>query len=377
MHPINSKDVNHYFSILTHISSQDMLHINSLNLPFTAPTIPEEDVEKIIHATEYIFKNESILLEVTSPLIIIGDLHGNYFDLIRIFHSEGYPSDDKKYVFLGDVVDHGEFSFETIILVFLFKLIYPHCVYIIRGNHEFHSTAFKHGFYSEINQLYQSDELFQKFITCFSYLPLAALIDKKYFCIHGGIGPDITTLQQIAEIERPILDLKNPIVEQLLWSDPSEEILEFDKPKRIHGCMYGEKVVNQFLEKNSLEAIVRGHECVSNGAKSQLNGKVVTVFSSSNYCGDVHNLGGILFIDHTSMTLKTYQGLNVIKRGNQTSKLNTEPEKAPILRSSLSSSSIDIGAFRLRGSPRKTNLKASSSFSLLMLLGDSKFKSFQ
>ncbi len=152
------------------------------------------------------FLEEPTVVRVASPVVIVGDLHGHVLDLIRILQYSGHPP-KTKYLFLGDTIDRGEFSLETIILILLFKIVYPNDITLIRGNHEFSQLCNHSGFGEEVRATYYEPLALSNFFTVFSVIPLAAVIDDSTLCIHGGIGPDIHSLQDIEKISRPIFDL--------------------------------------------------------------------------------------------------------------------------------------------------------------------------
>ena len=216
-----------------------------------------------------------------------------------------------KYLFLGDFVDRGQFSFETIVLILTMKVLFPNEILIVRGNHEF-KELFTHGLQSfgiELHDLYpnQSEEVSEAFENCFSYIPLAAIIDNNTICLHGGIGTslkdgDIHLLE--SEISRPIHNFDNPIVSDVLWSDPSEYILYFQPSSRGSGSLFGLSAISRFLDATGLLRIVRGHQCVEEGYLSLWDDRCLTVFSASNYCGAFNNKTGVLRIENSGSTIK-------------------------------------------------------------------------
>ena len=273
---------------------------------FALPLISISEITYICDKALDAVRMESIQLDLKSEIIIVGDLHGHFLDLLRIFKNYGFPP-KTNYLFLGDYVDRGEFSIETVTLLCLLKGMYPKNVFLIRGNHEFDSLCRYSGFYGEINDLYgtSAHDVYHRFLDIFSYLPISAIIDNKYICVHGGLGPKLTCLKQLREFQRPLLDYDEEVLDALLWSDPSSTVDYYETSTRGSGFFYGKQAVIQFLQNTKLDVIIRGHECVQNGVNIDFGGKLITVFSASNYCGLVGNNSGVLLIK----TDGTYQAL--------------------------------------------------------------------
>ena len=98
------------------------------------------------------FIKQPILLELAAPLVICGDLHGQFEDLLRVFEMTGDPS-CINYMFLGDYVDRGKDGIETICLLFAYKIKYPERFFLLRGNHESASINRIYGFYDECKMI--------------------------------------------------------------------------------------------------------------------------------------------------------------------------------------------------------------------------------
>ena len=145
---------------------------------------------------------------------IKGDIHGQYYDLLRLFEYGGFPP-EANYLFLGDYVDRGKHSLEVICLLLSYKIKYPENFFLLRGNHESASINRIYGFYDEctiynfnkriiiIGRRRYSIKLWKTFTECFNCLPVAALIDEKILCMHGGLSPELSNLDQIKRIMRP------------------------------------------------------------------------------------------------------------------------------------------------------------------------------
>jgi diadenosine tetraphosphatase ApaH/serine/threonine PP2A family protein phosphatase len=275
-----------------------------------------------------LFRAEPVLLELRSPLIIVGDIHGQLLDFLRIFKDHGIPN-NRTYLFMGDLVDRGPFSLEVLLALFVFKFYWPQRLFLIRGNHEFHEVCSINGFYEQIFGVYQNGlPVYGAFLNVFATLPLAAVIDRSAFVVHGGIGPDVTSLREIQSIPRPIDDFSLPIVEAMLWSDPHPQTDEFSPSTRGAGYLFGQAALSRFLTNNGLTVLVRGHESIAQGFEYQFDQKCLTAFSASNYCGRLANDGAILLVEAgTKIVPKVYHPLAWIRR--EEAKVMKEIEAQP------------------------------------------------
>jgi protein phosphatase len=260
------------------------------------PRFQEGSVTLIAQTALAIFREEKGMLELSGEFVIIGDLHGHVFDLFRILKRFGYPSSASRYLFLGDLVDRGDFSTEVVMTILTMKILWPTDVYVIRGNHEFRSQCSEGGFRKELEGLRYSKAVFDEIISVFNTFPIAAVINSDTLCVHGGIGPNFTNLDQIQQIPRVIGELYGGIADSILWSDPCEEVEEYDLSPRGNGFLYGKTALEQFLNTNSLKLLVRGHQSIQEGVRFGLDNLVVTVFSASSYCNEMNNPAGVLLV---------------------------------------------------------------------------------
>jgi protein phosphatase len=266
------------------------------------------EVGELCYAAEQIFMHEPTVLQLKAPIKVFGDLHGQFGDLMRLFDEYGFPSTAGDityidYLFLGDYVDRGQHSLETITLLLALKIEYPENVHLIRGNHEAADINALFGFRLEcVERMGENDGIWAwtRFNQLFNYLPLAALIEKKIICMHGGIGRSIHSVEQIEKLERPItMDAGSIILMDLLWSDPTEnDSVEGLRPNaRGPGLVtFGPDRVTDFCKKNKLQLIIRAHECVMDGFERFAQGQLITLFSATNYCGTANNAGAILVV---------------------------------------------------------------------------------
>jgi protein phosphatase len=275
--------------------SVDPVRAASSELEISLPRYPSRVVRKICADATALFASEPILLRISSPLIVVGDLHGHFLDLVRIFKHCGLPP-QTRYLFLGDVIDRGSFSLETLLMVYLLKLSYPQDFFLIRGNHEFRASTGGHEFERELSYLGDGASVYEHFLDSFGEIPIAAIVDGQTLCVHGGVGPTLVSPSQITALSRPIDDLSSDIVKGLLWSDPSESVEEFEPSPRGIGSQFGQAALFRFLRAAGLFKLVRGHEFVAEGVASHFDGRLTTVFSASNYCGTRRNAGAVLGI---------------------------------------------------------------------------------
>lgn len=287
-----------FLSLFTNeIENTNLSQLDLDDISFRLPRFKKEIIIDICYKTKEIFKNENILVNLKcSNVYAIGDLHGNLFDVLRIIKKVGLPSEENQtnFIFLGDIVDRGEFSLETVLIIFIMKILFPQNVFVIRGNHEFDSTCSEGGFKDDIIKLYDS-ETYNSFLDVFSYLPLSILLNNQVFFVHGGIGPNFHSINQIMEVKRPIFDYKdNDILISILWSDPEESIQEFKESYRGTGYVFGCDAFHRFVQENKINLFVRGHECVDKGFQFMFGERLITVFSASKYCGCAHNSAGVI-----------------------------------------------------------------------------------
>ncbi|KAJ9565240.1 hypothetical protein OSB04_001206 [Centaurea solstitialis] len=222
--------------------------------------LSEAEIRQLCAASREVFLQQPNLLELEAPIKICGDIHGQYGDLLRLFEYGGFPP-DANYLFLGDYVDRGKQSLETICLLLAYKIKFPENFFLLRGNHECASINRIYGFYDECKRRFNV-RLWKTFTDCFNCLPVAALIDDKILCMHGGLSPDLTNLDQIRNLTRPTDVPDAGLLCDLLWSDPNREVVE-------------------------------------DGYEFFADRKLVTIFSAPNYCGEFDNAGAMMSVDES------------------------------------------------------------------------------
>ncbi|KAJ3205860.1 Serine/threonine-protein phosphatase pp1 [Entophlyctis luteolus] len=261
--------------------------------------LAEHEVRYLCNKSREIFISQPILLELEAPIKICGDIHGQYYDLLRLFEYGGFPP-DANYLFLGDYVDRGKHSLETICLLLAYKIKFPENFFILRGNHEAASINRIYGFYDECKRRYNI-KLWKTFTDCFNCLPIAAIIDEKILTMHGGLSPDLQSMEQIRRLMRPTDIPDTGLLCDLLWSDPNKDTTGWSENDRGVSFTFGPDVVTRFLQKHDLDLICRAHQVVEDGYEFFAKRQLVTLFSAPNYCGEFDNSGAMMSVDESLM----------------------------------------------------------------------------
>ncbi|GLT90212.1 hypothetical protein SLE2022_081570 [Rubroshorea leprosula] len=248
--------------------------------------LSEGEIRQLCINARQIFLSQPNLVDVQAPIRICGDIHGQYQDLLRLFEYGGYPP-DANYLFLGDYVDRGKQSLETICLLLAYKIRYPDRICLLRGNHE----------------------------------------EAKILCMHGGLSPELENLNQIREIQRPTEIPDSGLLCDLLWSDPNPKIEGWGESDRGVSCTFGADVVHDFLDKNDLDLICRGHQVVEDGYEFFANRRLVTIFSAPNYGGEFDNVGALLSVDEALVC--SFDILKPVDNKASSSNANKVPLKKP------------------------------------------------
>ncbi|KAL1695007.1 Metallo-dependent phosphatase-like protein [Schizophyllum commune] len=250
-------------------------------------------LREICEKTKEVLMQESNVVHVSAPVTVVGDIHGQFHDLIEIFRIGGYAP-HTNYLFLGDYVDRGLFSVETISLLTCLKLRYPHRVQLIRGNHESRAVTQTYGFYTECTRKYGSSHVWTYFTDMFDFLTLSVVIDDRIFCVHGGLSPSIHSIDQIKVVDRfREIPHEGPMAD-LVWSDPDAEKEDFAISPRGAGYTFGAGVVYKFLNQNKLVHILRAHQLCMEGFTQLFDRHLSTVWSAPNYCYRCGNMASIL-----------------------------------------------------------------------------------
>ncbi|EIW74349.1 serine threonine protein phosphatase 2B [Coniophora puteana RWD-64-598 SS2] len=279
--------------------------------------ISEEHALYILDQGRQVLANEPNILQVDAPITVCGDIHGQYYDLMKLFEVGGSPA-DTRYLFLGDYVDRGYFSIECVLYLWSLKIWYPNTLFLLRGNHECRHLTDYFTFKLECKHKY-SERIYDACMDAFCALPLAAVMNKQFLCIHGGLSPELTTLDDIRSIDRFREPPTHGLMCDILWSDPIED---FGQEKtnesfvhnHVRGCSYffSYQAACSFLERNNLLSIIRAHEAQDAGyrmyRKTKTTGfpSVMTIFSAPNYLDVYNNKAAVLKYESNVMNIRQF-----------------------------------------------------------------------
>eukprot|EP00004_Rigifila_ramosa_P028802 TRINITY_DN98_c0_g1_i3.p1 TRINITY_DN98_c0_g1~~TRINITY_DN98_c0_g1_i3.p1 ORF type:complete len:303 (+),score=53.37 TRINITY_DN98_c0_g1_i3:45-911(+) len=274
--------------------------------------LSEAEVKGLLEKAREVLAEESNVQPVRCPVTICGDVHGQFHDLMELFRIGGNPP-DTNYLFMGDYVDRGYYSVETVTLLVALKVRYRNRITILRGNHESRQITQVYGFYDECLRKYGSPNVWKMFTELFDYLPLTATVEHSIFCLHGGLSPSIDSLDHIRSLDRiQEVPHEGPMCD-LLWSDPGENMGWGISPRGA-GSTFGADVSKQFNFNNDLSLVARAHQLVMEGYSWAHEKNVITIFSAPNYCSRCGNQAAIMEVDE-SMNKKLVQFEPAPRRG--------------------------------------------------------------
>ena len=280
--PSSTSDVSHFLSVIA-----------------SGRLLSESTIQWLCAQSTDLLMAEPNVLSLSSPLSVVGDVHGHYTDVMaNLFPAGGDPA-VTRYLFLGDIVDRGAYSLEMILTLLLLKLRRPGELLLLRGNHESRRVSASYGFYDECIRKYGTPSVWTMLTDVFDFLPLAAVIDERVFAVHGGLSPFLPTLADISRIDRQreIPHDSDPLSD-LVWSDPLDDDdcseaaagSQWVVSPRGGGWLFGEVEAQRFLHRNALQLIVRSHQLCKDGYKRQFHDTLLTVWSAPNYWSPTHRL---------------------------------------------------------------------------------------
>ncbi|KAL3232134.1 hypothetical protein RNJ44_04050 [Nakaseomyces bracarensis] len=294
--------------------------------------LKNSEIAQICQKAREIFLAQPALLELSPSVKIVGDVHGQYGDLLRLFTKCGFPP-MANYLFLGDYVDRGKQSLETILLLLCYKIKYPENFFLLRGNHECANVTRVYGFYDECKRRCNI-KTWKTFIDTFNTLPLAAIVTGKIFCVHGGLSPVLNSMDEIRHVSRPTDVPDFGLINDLLWSDPTDSPNEWEDNERGVSYCYNKVAINKFLNKFGFDLVCRAHMVVEDGYEFFNDRSLVTVFSAPNYCGEFDNWGAVMSVSEGLMCsfelldpLDSAALKQVMKKGRQERKLAAQQQQ--------------------------------------------------
>jgi diadenosine tetraphosphatase ApaH/serine/threonine PP2A family protein phosphatase len=279
------------------VGQMDLCDCLLAQLQTDGQVLREGDVVSLLTFAEHLFYREGTVLTLTAPITVCGDIHGQYFDLQILFDVGGLPP-NTKYLFLGDYVDRGFYSTETLVLLLVYKVKFPDHVFMLRGNHECRSVSSSYGFHEEVMNRFGHAGVFNLSNDLFDSLPIGAVINERIFCIHGGLSPAVAAIEQLAVEDRRVeLPPSGPLCD-VCWSDPDADTAEWGLSARGAGFLFGKRPTDEFCYNNKLILIARAHQLAMEGYMYAFGErKLVTVWSAPNYMYRSGNYAAIMIVD--------------------------------------------------------------------------------
>ena len=245
-----------------------------------------DQIELVVTKFKEIMLKLNNIIALQTPIQLVGDVHGQYNDLLHIFQLYDSPQ-NCSYLFMGDYVDRGYYSIHVMLTLMVYKILYPNHVHLIRGNHESRTISSTYGFYAECQSKYPDTPIWNWFVDAFDCLPMGAEIsgdNKRLFVVHGGLSPQMQEIDQLRLIDRFMEIPQEGIMSDIMWSDPSTDTEGFALSPRGAGYIFGSAVVDRFSEINNIDHIARAHQMCMEGFQQLFNDKCLTVWSAPNYC---------------------------------------------------------------------------------------------
>ncbi|CCW66967.1 unnamed protein product [Phytomonas sp. Hart1] len=297
--------------------------------------LSKEDAISLSTQAAILLRKEQNTLMLQGPVTVIGDIQGQFYDLVKIFSFNGKLA-DSQYLFLGNYIGGGGYSCECILFLFAAKLAYPNSIFLLRGNHESRMMASILGFELECSKKY-SAKVFNSVMVACQYLPLSAVVSERYFCVHGGLSPDISSIEDINFIHRFREVPTKGAMCDLLWSDPYWDVenpssagdgqtdyykpgagvfdrnpIFYENERRGVSFLFNFACVRHFTSVNKILCIVRSHEAQNEGYKLYRPHPntnfpcMLSLFSAPNYCGTFDNKGAFAHLTENNVSIRQF-----------------------------------------------------------------------
>ena len=282
----------------------------------------EQEIKELCVKAQEILDPLENVANLECPITVCGDIHGQFEDLLEIFEVGGEVP-ITNYIFLGDFVDRGYNSIETFIFLLTLKIKYPNRITLLRGNHESRQITQVYGFYEECQRKYGSTNVWRMCTDIFDLFQLAAVIENKVFCVHGGLSPNVNLIDDIRKLDRKQEVPKNGPMTDLLWSDPDDEVKTFKPSPRGAGFLFNENIAKKFNHENNIELIARAHQLIKEGYKFMFDNGLVTVWSCPNYCYMCGNDASVMeFDENMNRDFKIFEACPT--------EFRNQPQKKPV-----------------------------------------------
>ncbi|CAD6188366.1 unnamed protein product [Caenorhabditis auriculariae] len=294
--PVREKDYTACSEAENKVFVEKMI-LNILSCKGLSKQLSSNEILRLLFLGKRLFISQARMVEIEAPVRICGDTHGQYGDLIRLFHKGGFPP-KSNYLFLGDYVDRGRHSLEVILLLLCYKLRFERNIFLLRGNHECAHINFAYGFRDEIGHRKPRDAcvIYNEFKEMFNVMPLTAIVGSRILCMHGGLSPRLNTLDDLRKMPSPTEAATDSLEMDILWADPMNDQTGFKPSLRGASVSFGPDVVSKICKDFDLDLIVRAHQVVQDGFEFFANRRLVTIFSAPHYCGQFDNSGSMCVV---------------------------------------------------------------------------------
>lgn len=314
----------------------DGIDVEKLKLHFLKEgRLTIEDAVSLVDGAATLFRQESNLLSLEEPIAVVGDIHGQFYDLVKLLEVGGALS-NTQYLFLGDYVDRGCFSCEVVLLLCAAKLSHPHRVFMLRGNHETRHLTTYFNFKDECIHKYD-EKFYNHVMLMFDCLPIAAMVGSRFFCVHGGLSPDVSYVKDVELLHRFREPPPSGPMCDLLWSDPHWDVncpeSSSELPSQRYepsvgtydttpsftlneqrGCsfIFNFAALKHFITTNKLLCVIRAHEaqpegyCLYRAHPATTFPTMMSIFSAPNYCDTFGNKGAIAYISDGQIKIRQF-----------------------------------------------------------------------